>query len=649
MNPRRLSAASALVWLALSRSAGAQTVEPRFDAQTYWPAAGPQQGLALRSADVQPHRSFGFTLMTNHAVRPLVYRPSTGTGDPIAGIDHAFTVDFLWSLGLFDRLQVMAALPMVAAQTGEGLAPITGGGAAAQLPLVALRDARIEVGVQLLRRERRTHASGAAVRADFGVSIPTGDPRFQGAASAVLQPMLVADFRVRGITVTTNVGARALLENRSWAGAQFPSTAVAGFGVAYRPLRLERLSVAADAQALLPVAISPQPDCGSAPCPSGPDAVGTARVQAELFAGARYAVDRGRDVEVTLGVGAPLSGAVGVPLVRALAGLAYTPRGLDDDRDGVREADDRCPSIAEDRDGFEDDDGCPELDNDSDRVADARDRCPNAPEDADNHEDQDGCPDPDNDGDQVLDADDLCSDEPSGERPDPDNRGCPLRDRDRDEVLDADDQCPEEAVGVLADPRRRGCPLPDRDRDAVGDTDDQCPGDPAGERPDRFRRGCPDPDRDHDGVPNETDACPADAETINGVNDADGCADAGDESVTLGRGAVLFANVLRLPSGARTLRRADALLLAQAAQRLRGLGAELARVIVTVVPAANDREGREALRLASLVTARLSEGGVSATLLEPRALAASATGSSAPRRSAVGEVRITILRNAPAR
>jgi OOP family OmpA-OmpF porin len=647
MNARRLSAAGALALLAHGSGALAQVSEPNFDAQTYWPAAGPQQGLALRSAEVQPHRAFGFTLVTNHAVRPLVYR-SSATSEGIAGIDQAFTVDFLWSLGLFDRLQIMAALPMVAAQTGEGIAPITGGGAAAQLPLVALRDVRIDVAVQLVRRARRTHASGPAIRADFGVAIPTGDDRFQGAASAVLQPVLVADFRVQGFTVTTNVGARALLENRSWAGVQFPSTALAGFGVAYRPRAIERLSVAMDAQALLPVAISPRPECGSVPCPSGPDAVGTPRAQAELFAGGRYAVDRGRDVEVTLGVGVPLSGAVGVPLVRGLLGLAYTPRGLDDDGDGVREVDDRCPTIAEDRDGFEDEDGCPELDNDADRVPDARDRCPNEPEDADNHEDQDGCPDPDNDGDQVLDGDDLCSDEASGDRPDPDNRGCPLRDRDRDEVLDADDQCPEEPVGLRADPRRRGCPLPDRDRDAVGDPDDQCPADPAGETPDRFRRGCPDPDRDHDGVPNETDACPADAETINGVNDGDGCADAGEEQVTLGRGAVLFANVLRLAPNARSVRRAEAALLVQAAQRLRGLGAELARVIVTVVPARGDREGRNAIRLAGLVVRALTEAGVPANLLEPRTLSQTGT-AGAPRANAAGEVRITILRNAQTR
>jgi outer membrane protein OmpA-like peptidoglycan-associated protein len=42
----------------------------------------------------------------------------------------------------------------------------------------------------------------------------------------------------------------------------------------------------------------------------------------------------------------------------------------------VDDATDRCPTSAEDRDGYQDDDGCPDLDNDLDGIADAQDRCP---------------------------------------------------------------------------------------------------------------------------------------------------------------------------------------------------------------------------------------------------------------------------------
>lgn len=72
----------------------------------------------------------------------------------------------------------------------------------------------------------------------------------------------------------------------------------------------------------------------------------------------------------------------------------------DADQDGVPDVKDRCPSQAEDRDGFQDEDGCPDPDNDGDGVADAQDRCPDVAGPVD------GCPDSDGDG--VADRDDAC-------------------------------------------------------------------------------------------------------------------------------------------------------------------------------------------------------------------------------------------------
>ncbi|UJR83082.1 OmpA family protein [Sandaracinus amylolyticus] len=65
----------------------------------------------------------------------------------------------------------------------------------------------------------------------------------------------------------------------------------------------------------------------------------------------------------------------------------------DDDGDRIVEADDRCPQDAEDLDGFEDDDGCPERDDDRDRIVDADDLCPREPETYNGMDDEDGCPD----------------------------------------------------------------------------------------------------------------------------------------------------------------------------------------------------------------------------------------------------------------
>ncbi|HEX2685894.1 MAG TPA: OmpA family protein [Kofleriaceae bacterium] len=94
----------------------------------------------------------------------------------------------------------------------------------------------------------------------------------------------------------------------------------------------------------------------------------------------------------------------------------------DKDGDGILDNVDKCPNDPEDKDGFEDEDGCPDPDNDKDGILDAADKCPNDPEDKDGFEDEDGCPDPDNDKDGILDADDKCPNEP-GVLPD----GCPKK------------------------------------------------------------------------------------------------------------------------------------------------------------------------------------------------------------------------------
>lgn len=80
----------------------------------------------------------------------------------------------------------------------------------------------------------------------------------------------------------------------------------------------------------------------------------------------------------------------------------------DRDGDGIADSQDACPTAAEDFDGYEDTDGCPDEDNDGDGILDVNDDCPTRAEDFDGYQDRDGCPDVDNDGDGILDADDKC-------------------------------------------------------------------------------------------------------------------------------------------------------------------------------------------------------------------------------------------------
>ncbi|NVB77198.1 MAG: OmpA family protein [Kofleriaceae bacterium] len=135
------------------------------------------------------------------------------------------------------------------------------------------------------------------------------------------------------------------------------------------------------------------------------------------------------------------------------------PKGPSDtDGDGLTDDVDKCPNEAEDKDGFQDDDGCPDADNDADGVADAADKCAMEPEDKDGFQDDDGCPDADNDGDGMLDASDKCPNEAEDKDGFQDDDGCPDPDNDGDGVMDASDKCVDQPETKNGYQDEDGCP-----------------------------------------------------------------------------------------------------------------------------------------------------------------------------------------------
>jgi len=140
----------------------------------------------------------------------------------------------------------------------------------------------------------------------------------------------------------------------------------------------------------------------------------------------------------------------------------------DRDRDGIKDNVDRCPDSPEDKDGFQDTDGCPDLDNDADGIPDVTDKCPNTPEDRDGFEDQDGCPELDNDKDGILDRADKCPNEPEDNDGWDSLDGCPDPDNDADGILDVNDLCPFEPETVNGYADNDGCPDEEQVR-VVGD------------------------------------------------------------------------------------------------------------------------------------------------------------------------------------
>jgi outer membrane protein OmpA-like peptidoglycan-associated protein len=130
----------------------------------------------------------------------------------------------------------------------------------------------------------------------------------------------------------------------------------------------------------------------------------------------------------------------------------------DRDGDGILDPEDRCPTEPEDRDQFEDEDGCPDPDNDQDGILDVDDQCPMHPEDRDGFEDTDGCPEPDNDRDGILDRNDLCPNDPEDRDGFEDEEGCPDPDNDHDRIPDVRDRCVMEPETYNGTEDEDGCP-----------------------------------------------------------------------------------------------------------------------------------------------------------------------------------------------
>ena len=159
----------------------------------------------------------------------------------------------------------------------------------------------------------------------------------------------------------------------------------------------------------------------------------------------------------------------------AVVGVTYNFKGKRDiDQDGISNIDDRCPTMKEDADQFEDDDGCPEYDNDEDGIKDKDDKCPNEPEDKDKDRDEDGCPDVDDDEDGIVNSEDQCPNKAEDKDEFQDEDGCPDTDNDGDKILDSKDKCPNVAESMNGIKDEDGCPENDQDQDQIYDFADRC-------------------------------------------------------------------------------------------------------------------------------------------------------------------------------
>ncbi len=513
--------------------AAAQTTQPAIppslNLRGFHASTDAASGVYYEPASSPGHLEANGAAWVSYAASQIVLR-KPGTGEVVAApLEHSFTGDFALNVGLFGRAALGVVLPYAFFQSGQApedkAADVLGD---TRIPAQALGDLALVGKLTLIPPTSGDHG-GFALALHERFTLPSGDESsFLGEGDVTSETRFLAEYTTRAVGIFAAAGVKFRGSEERFACVDAPG------GDAPDPC-LTRVGHALPFG--LSVRVTPR---GLGVDPAGRWAAFTEiygqipvspigafqenRVAAvEAAIGARYAIVR--DFSVLASVGTAVVGGLGAPPVRGVVSVGWAPRAHDADADGVDDDVDQCRQLAEDRDGFEDEDGCPEGDNDLDTVPDQADRCPRDKEDLDGFRDIDGCPDPDNDADEILDVDDACPGEPGVADTNPRRNGCPVRDKDGDGLLDDADACPAEAEDRDNFQDADGCPDPDNDSDGVLDADDTCPNVPGVPSADRKQRGCPAVDADHDTFWGADDKCPLQAEDFNGKDDADGCPD----------------------------------------------------------------------------------------------------------------------------
>ncbi len=464
---RRSSRLAPLFFILASAAAHAQTL-PSIDARTWRPSTDPSAGLVLEPAATPGAGSWNVGAIVSYTHHPITLRRAS-TGDvAFRPLEVMFGADLVAAMGLGSRASVGLSIPMVFYQDGSNGLPTTVH-TSGSVPFSALGDLGLHGKAAIVQND----AGGFGLSALANATLPTGDrASFLGEGSLTATARILVEYTLIVASAQASLGYSLRTENRMW-----PDASVGGFtlgdvipwtaGVSLKPGIFKLDPDNRQRWDLSFRGWIPATPVG----PFGAGEPGSAKQTPVLLnVSDRIALGHTRDVYAIGGFDLGLTDAVGVPAFRVMAGIGWAPREHDMDHDGVPDDVDQCPDVPEDRDGFEDSDGCPEIDDDDDGIIDKEDACPRVP---------------------------------GVESPDRRKNGCPAGDADGHGTGDSLDE-----------------------GDKVAKTD-FCPDQPEGK--DGSEDGCPapDPDRDGDTYDNDKDQCPEDAEVYNGIKDDDGCPDEG--------------------------------------------------------------------------------------------------------------------------
>jgi len=368
-------------------------------------AERPDDAFGVRRLGGFGHLRLGALMTGDYAHEPLVIERGRAGGRQLQTIvKHQLTLKLDLSMSLFDRVIVFGGIEALSFVRGPDNLVV-------QVPEAdgaGVGDLSLGARVRIWGETDDFFALGA----QLALVLPSASAgAYLGESSVAFRPEVIAELRPKFARISVNVGTM-VREQQRLLEVKVASDLLYGVAVGV-PVhrRVELLG-----------------ELGGAF--SFKDFASRATTDVAWLLGGKYNSALGIYAGASAGTG--LTHGVGSPDARVVFQLGYLSNGHergpkptagDRDRDGILDSVDQCPSEPEDRDDFEDADGCPDPDNDRDGILDASDACPVEAEDQDGFEDADGCPEPDNDADGVLDTDDACP-MVKGTLSD---RGCPSR------------------------------------------------------------------------------------------------------------------------------------------------------------------------------------------------------------------------------
>jgi large repetitive protein len=392
--------------------------------------------LSAQGAHVIDAKVYSLGAWMSYERKPLSVRESIGGSDVGNLMGSVSTFEFLGGIGLGKQFDLGLGAGFGRAGRGStfGNAPPQITGSALQSAGWGLTDVRLVPRYEFLRLGHTSFAVG------LPMWLPTGkDSDYLGEPFRI-EPKVMVDYATDRSLLILNVGY--LVRKEQWiAGVSVNDTLRADLGAQFSVNRSWAGFATSHTEINLYEGVDKSADIAS-----------------ELDGGVRFSTSK---ITVMGGLGAGVVSGMGSPVYRLFLSAAWLSSAVeattDQDGDGIDDAHDACPTQAEDRDGFQDQDGCPDLDNDGDKIVDTKDACPDQAEDLDGIKDEDGCPESDADGDGIDDTNDKCplvAEDKDGEQ---DDDGCPEdpSDQDQDGIVDSEDQCPT-VVGAAAE---HGCPV----------------------------------------------------------------------------------------------------------------------------------------------------------------------------------------------